>query len=526
MANTTEHASESPSASSIALPHLRSSQHGSLTPLSTSSRLDKETRAQKLDQIHSSASNTDTLTTFNEYTSPPSASSGIDGKGIASELHGGLSGLYNRLRASVGNVRDIVSHITEDGHPDDRPMKDSQPHISSSTRSNSQSVDSSKDSTPSTDSLFKSQDSPAGRSSLAEDLGLDHEKNEKDQHNRSRKPSAVTASVPLQASPSSGSLTSGPVVPLTQAATRAAALPSVAEVNVNAIKERDPGTGHVSSKPVLKSTVPSNRPLAMPAELHLDASTDKQNFETSVNGVTINDTGQTQKAQVSRPSLDTTSGATARFADQVANNRVRNARKNDFATDDRLIQPDPGFESTNEPIRSPTKPSANRSKDGVETSRTVTNPAPTRGDNLPGIQAGESTSYVAAESSQKRNHQRSELIGSNSVGPSQPILIRSPGSHRSQTSRDSGTTSLPKVVRQNLPSVDMGEGLDGYRTTSQLRTQVTSPQNKGARQTNVFSQIKSKLLNKEYWMRDENARDCFSCGSPFSTFRRKHHCSR
>ncbi|CUS21010.1 LAQU0S02e03686g1_1 [Lachancea quebecensis] len=32
------------------------------------------------------------------------------------------------------------------------------------------------------------------------------------------------------------------------------------------------------------------------------------------------------------------------------------------------------------------------------------------------------------------------------------------------------------------------------------------------------------VLSKEYWMKDESARDCFSCAKPFTTFRRKHHC--
>ena len=40
----------------------------------------------------------------------------------------------------------------------------------------------------------------------------------------------------------------------------------------------------------------------------------------------------------------------------------------------------------------------------------------------------------------------------------------------------------------------------------------------------VLSQISNKLLGKEYWMRDENAKDCFYCGDAFSAFRRKHHC--
>ncbi|SSD58248.1 related to 1-phosphatidylinositol 3-phosphate 5-kinase FAB1 [Saccharomycodes ludwigii] len=32
------------------------------------------------------------------------------------------------------------------------------------------------------------------------------------------------------------------------------------------------------------------------------------------------------------------------------------------------------------------------------------------------------------------------------------------------------------------------------------------------------------LLAKEYWMKDENCKECFHCGKSFNTFRRKHHC--
>ena len=39
-----------------------------------------------------------------------------------------------------------------------------------------------------------------------------------------------------------------------------------------------------------------------------------------------------------------------------------------------------------------------------------------------------------------------------------------------------------------------------------------------------IKRMRSKLLKREFWMRDENARDCFHCGEPFTTFRRKHHC--
>ncbi|KAF2148717.1 hypothetical protein K461DRAFT_282187 [Myriangium duriaei CBS 260.36] len=40
----------------------------------------------------------------------------------------------------------------------------------------------------------------------------------------------------------------------------------------------------------------------------------------------------------------------------------------------------------------------------------------------------------------------------------------------------------------------------------------------------VPAHLKRRVVSKEFWMKDENARDCFYCGDPFSTFRRKHHC--
>ncbi|KAF4549648.1 1-phosphatidylinositol 3-phosphate 5-kinase fab1-like protein [Elsinoe fawcettii] len=43
-------------------------------------------------------------------------------------------------------------------------------------------------------------------------------------------------------------------------------------------------------------------------------------------------------------------------------------------------------------------------------------------------------------------------------------------------------------------------------------------------QTVVPAHLKRRVVSKEFWMKDENARDCFYCGDAFSTFRRKHHC--
>lgn len=36
--------------------------------------------------------------------------------------------------------------------------------------------------------------------------------------------------------------------------------------------------------------------------------------------------------------------------------------------------------------------------------------------------------------------------------------------------------------------------------------------------------MRHKILSRDFWMKDENAKVCFGCGDSFSTFRRKHHC--
>lgn len=66
--------------------------------------------AQTLDRIHTTASRTDTLTTF-DFGTPPRPPSSGDIKGFAGDIvQGGLSGLYSRLRATVGgNAKDAAS---------------------------------------------------------------------------------------------------------------------------------------------------------------------------------------------------------------------------------------------------------------------------------------------------------------------------------------------------------------------------------------------------------------------------------
>jgi 1-phosphatidylinositol-3-phosphate 5-kinase len=64
------------------------------------------------------------------------------------------------------------------------------------------------------------------------------------------------------------------------------------------------------------------------------------------------------------------------------------------------------------------------------------------------------------------------------------------------------------------------DGVGGHGEPTRTRTAESQAP------PHVMSQIRSKVLSKDFWMRDENAKDCFNCGEPFSTFRRKHHCRK
>ncbi len=104
------HGSPSPTASTIFLPLGRPPRRGSRA--SDSEPMDRETLNEALDNIHNAAYQSTSLTVFNEYTSPPDASSATEKPGIAGELQGSLSGLYSKFKASVEGAKDLLSSPT------------------------------------------------------------------------------------------------------------------------------------------------------------------------------------------------------------------------------------------------------------------------------------------------------------------------------------------------------------------------------------------------------------------------------
>ncbi len=106
---STNQENPSPSASSIFLPLGRRTRRDSKASLSNG--LDQDALNEALNTIHSAASQSNNLTVFNEYTDPPTAASNGDNRTLAGDIQGGISGLYNKLRASVGASKDVEDHL-------------------------------------------------------------------------------------------------------------------------------------------------------------------------------------------------------------------------------------------------------------------------------------------------------------------------------------------------------------------------------------------------------------------------------
>ena len=97
-----------PSIDSATIP-LEESRRASVTSQASRATAEMDPPSNPLDVIHTTASRSETLTTFDEYASPPRPASSGDAQGFAGDIvQGGLSGLYSRLKASVGAGKETV----------------------------------------------------------------------------------------------------------------------------------------------------------------------------------------------------------------------------------------------------------------------------------------------------------------------------------------------------------------------------------------------------------------------------------
>ncbi|KAI9749624.1 MAG: hypothetical protein M4579_006801 [Chaenotheca gracillima] len=525
----------SPTPSSVFLPLGRRSRRGSLDTISSNSPMDREALSQALDQIHTSASQSETLTTFNEFAAPPSSSSATDNKGLAGDLvHGGLSGLYNRFRGAVGSNKD---------RPASRPASSEQASVDGSPLKSPRPISSSSKSGPGNDPALQTNAfSPAASTSTTPAL---------------LSPESRSRSDPLEQDPQFGSSQLSPTssrFPLARRANDAAkpvktpfgqlksstvADPTVAVINATAHKESDQRkpnwevndedpTQDFKPNSILKDEAPD---LTMetgkkPAPVKEAPAPSKPPGASHAvfEGAALSLKNESQDGQpvkhlkgLEGPQQEATMRGNQQQLD------ARDTTEPSMTVQDREIRAESVGQSVARTyadaasgagrVNGYSIPPVNLpySKDSsslpADNSNSYAPPVPIPAART--VEAGNSAPLESRDNMEDTSQSRSRGVGA-SLGPPLDANI---GSSRG-TSISTSSGEGPEAERSIRAEDSSGD--EAFPRASE----ENEPETRGS----VLQQIRSRVLSKDFWMRDENCKVCFHCGDSFSTWRRKHHC--
>lgn len=430
----------SPAASSAAISRDHS-RRPSGASFASQPALNKEKLSSALDEIHSNASRSDTLTTFDDFASPRPGSKG-DGQGFAEDVvQSGFSGLYNRLKASVGAARDAVAGGAGSESADDASIKSGNARIAALKSDGSGIVA-----------------SPATASTTSS----------------TKLHSPLTTRFPE------------PQVPITHSPLPTSAVPIISK----------PSRPAGNASPILNMQVKkypvSAEPLCSPTGIGQRTTSRQTEGVSSTNTREQDVQGFPLTKSKSRPSgqsvIDHQPDAMRAFRDAD----LAAATTNDYAIQDLDQTPRTSTRTSERPNLT------------LETS--AKSPMKNYKPFSPSLDAQEGTSL------------QSESVNESYASPPRPPLIQVsqshlPGFRVSRTnSSDGESSSVVTAARSRRSDFEPVQ----ERAPSSSRVSNDS--------SNTISRMRSKILAKELWMRDENAKDCFYCGDTFSAFRRKHHC--
>ncbi|KAJ5174982.1 uncharacterized protein N7482_000859 [Penicillium canariense] len=522
----TSHGMASPSSSSGFLPLGRRGSRGSLATTHT----ERENIDAALDQIHSAAYQSDSLTLFNEFTSPPAPASASDEKGSSEELQRGLSGLYSRFRTSVGGMRDIVSGGAKIA---DRSAAES-PAVKSPTleRSTIKTIP---------DLATSSVDCPPSHPDPSQGSGLhsptvstfhpDQDAAPQPTAGKSSRISSKSASISSKASVSPAPGAKANITSLTKSAgSSIAADPAITQLHVNVAGPRRrsrsssvnvPSQGIQNAEsssigsrdgPMEMSVSQSSSMLSQGTSHSPVLSTKRQETLHEEQGIieaseSLASTGHVSDGQPRKPS----NADQSRPHDNIFQQAAPRTSKHSELTQD--------SKSLNQESRSNSRMSSS-----VRDESTV---PPSVSNSLSKITPQDGGSYVvdsASDSIVPSASRDEEAIGdvSKAIIPTIPTMPnekphapparnRLPGYVMSRASTAETTTTVASLPPLNT-------------AVAPITRQASNGNQPPIAGDGVLSQLRSKLLSRDFWMRDENAKDCFHCGEPFTTFRRKHHC--
>ncbi|KAK3310233.1 uncharacterized protein B0T15DRAFT_425533 [Chaetomium strumarium] len=414
---------------------------------SVSSPADREQIALALDKIHTSASQSDALTTFNDFADPPASLPSSESKVTAGELvQQGFSGLYTRFKEAVTAVGKSPAHEADDANSQDGASSRKSANAATGGSKTSPLPRGESDATTSTlETSISSGHTASGLSSVGAVAG----------DSQSIAPSTSKAS--SAATPGSASKT--------------------------------PSTQSIQSMPKIAKSAPPTAANAAVAPVTVQGLMDK---DAARSGTTRGEDMPARSAgrrSISRPT-DTAPSP----------NLSGNVSLESVPTSDRIVLPN----------RARREDSITSMDGATDTPRS---PVPASGE----ARAPPSSSRLAAAdltrkpavidrivSSRGRSHSRSSSMDPGAAEAS-PI---STSAHSSVYHDSFSHNERPQMLRSGLmkiPGTTTNEG---------------APEIVNAR----LERMRKQVLSKEFWMADETCKECFLCGTPFTAFRRKHHC--
>ena len=443
------------------------SRRGSITSLSSAGPIDREQLSQALDKIHSSACQSETLTTFNEFASPPSSSSNAESKGLAGDImQNGFSGLYSRFRGAVGAAKEKTGPSSNKG--------DNESVESVSVKSHNAATPTSKVSTAPTREESGITISPVPLSTASSRLQSptvsSFAANSSESQSQAMKSSKTSFTTATPATSKSGASSRPSVTPLTKATTSTAIVPSLAPVHVVAFKDGDKGrTGNSEPKSADKSakkTEPGSATTASSSHdypntfVFLDPRPGRRSTVDGGGDSEASDGGGDGDTMLGHH-RDSVGGDGAQINSKTASSALSSLQ----ATDSSRIN------------NSSRLPEGSRRPAAIER---ITQ------SHLPGYQASRASST------------------DRSTAETSPINTSAHNSVRHEIFTDDGHPA-GYLGRLRIPGTTTNEG---------------APEVVSAR----LEQMRKQVLSKEFWMADEICKECFRCGDAFTAFRRKHHC--
>jgi len=459
------------SPSSVVSADNRSRRASTASSITTIPQVDREHLAQALDKIHTSSKQEGVLTTFNDLAPPPESVAVVENKNITGDLvQSSLSGLYSRFKEAVGvSGKDkSAAAAAAAATATTTTIENSEPGPSDTTRKTSASAlgPSKSNAAPVLPRVDTSLSTATLNSSLSEPVESAVSSSpavlptEAQQH-QSTKPSSV-ANLTSTASSKSASSSRQSIPHLIKSTS------TVATANVSNVSAFRDGSRPTSSRAEDGSSRSSRR-------VSITQSNDPHSIISPV-----------YSEPLGVPQIEKASSSSRSRRDADA-----------YSVDGNLDSPASPIKHSH---TSASKPAISHEAPPVDSSLLSAQTRPTarhitrRPAVIDRINQSQTSDSLSRSSSISRGTAEASPVNTSAHNNIHHESFSQVNQHRRMKSGD-----------YRIPGTTADEG---------------APEAVSAK----LESMRKQVLSKQFWMADETCKECFLCGSPFTAFRRKHHC--